>query len=81
MWDLPGAGIKPVSLALAGRFLTTGPPSSCLFDDIHTIRSILMEINPEYSWGLVGLPHVWDHTGFYVLTGNLVKISFVLCVW
>ena len=26
MWDLPGPGIKPVSPALAGRFLTTGPP-------------------------------------------------------
>ena len=26
MWDLPGLGIKPVSPALAGRFLTTGPP-------------------------------------------------------
>ena len=23
-WDLPGPGIKPVSLALQGRFLTTG---------------------------------------------------------
>ena len=26
MWDLPGPGIEPASLALAGRFLTTGPP-------------------------------------------------------
>ena len=26
MWDLPGPGIEPVSLALQGRFLTTGPP-------------------------------------------------------
>ena len=26
MWDLPGPGIKPVSPALAGRFLSTGPP-------------------------------------------------------
>ena len=26
MWDLPGLGIEPVSPALAGRFLTTGPP-------------------------------------------------------
>ena len=25
-WDLPGPGIEPVSPALAGRFLTTGPP-------------------------------------------------------
>ena len=25
MWDLPGAGLEPVSPALAGRFLTTAP--------------------------------------------------------
>ena len=26
MWDLPGPGIEPMSPALAGGFLTTGPP-------------------------------------------------------
>ena len=26
MWDLPGPGIKPMYLALAGGFLTTAPP-------------------------------------------------------
>ena len=26
MWDLPRPGLKPVSAALAGRFLTTAPP-------------------------------------------------------
>ena len=26
MWDLPGAGLEPVSPALAGGFLTTAPP-------------------------------------------------------
>ena len=26
MWNLPGAGMEPVSPALAGGFLTTGPP-------------------------------------------------------
>ena len=35
VWDLPGPGLKPVSPALAGRFLTTTPPgkssSSVLF--------------------------------------------------
>ena len=30
MWDLPGPGIKLVSLALQGRFLTTGPPGKPL---------------------------------------------------
>ena len=28
MWNLPGLGIKPVSSALAGGFLTNGPPGS-----------------------------------------------------
>ena len=28
MWDLPGPGLEPVSLALAGRFLTTEPQGS-----------------------------------------------------
>ena len=26
MWNLPGLGMEPVSLALAGGFLSTGPP-------------------------------------------------------
>ena len=29
-WDLPGPGIRPVSLALAGRFFTTEPPEKPL---------------------------------------------------
>ena len=30
MWDLPGTGLKPMSLALAGGFLTTAPPGKPL---------------------------------------------------
>ena len=30
MWGLPGPGIKPVSPALAGGFLTTAPPGKSL---------------------------------------------------
>ena len=30
MWDLPGSGIKRVSLAFAGRFLTSKPPGKPL---------------------------------------------------
>ena len=36
MWDLPRPGIEPMSPALAGGFLTTGPPgksSHSLFDE------------------------------------------------
>ena len=28
MWNLPRPGIEPISTALAGRFLTTGPPGN-----------------------------------------------------
>ena len=31
MWDIPGPGIKPLSPALQGRFLTTGPQGKPLF--------------------------------------------------
>ena len=30
MWDILRPGIEPVSLALAGRVLTTGPPRNFL---------------------------------------------------
>ena len=30
MWDLPGPGIELLSLALAGGFLTSGPPGKSL---------------------------------------------------
>ena len=32
MWGLPGPGTDLVSLALAGRFLTTGPPGEVLLE-------------------------------------------------
>ena len=34
MWDLPGPGLKPVSPALAGGFLTTAPPGKSQDQDI-----------------------------------------------
>ena len=36
MWDLPGPGIKPMSCALAGGFLTTGTPGKSLLSDFKT---------------------------------------------
>ena len=30
MWNLPGQGMEPMSSALAGTFLTTGPPGKPL---------------------------------------------------
>ncbi|XDA90332.1 hypothetical protein R6Z07F_019925 [Ovis aries] len=33
MWNLPASGIKPMSPALAGSFLTTGPPGKSLLGE------------------------------------------------
>ena len=40
MWDLPGPGIKPVSPALAGGFLTTAPPRKSLESGFFNINLI-----------------------------------------
>ena len=37
MWDLPGPGLKPVSPALAGRFLPIEPPGKPELVSIHRI--------------------------------------------
>ena len=47
MWDLPGPGIEPMSPALAGGFLTTGPPGKS-----H------QQIRPENTSSLFPLPHL-----------------------
>ena len=36
MWDLPGPGLKPMSPALAGGFLTTAPPGS----PVHLLKGL-----------------------------------------
>ena len=47
MWDLPGPGLKPVSHALAGGFLTTAPPgkSHYLISQISKQPSLLCSDN------------------------------------
>ena len=53
MWDLPGPGIEPVSLALAGRFLTTAPQGGPLRGTVNTIF-------PDKEIETQGLPCVSD---------------------
>ena len=43
MWDLPGPGIKPVTLALAGRFFTTELPGK------PNLHDYFVQINAEHS--------------------------------
>ena len=40
-WDFPGSGIEPMSPALAGGFLTHGPPGKPPIVDILTSRCLL----------------------------------------
>ena len=47
--DLPGSGIKPVSPALAGGFLTIGPPGKSL--DV---------ISKAMNWKQLSLPEIRD---------------------
>ena len=60
LWDLPRLGIKPVSPALAGRFLTTGPPGKSKFA-LLCIRTA--PIYPHWEHHLLNL-----HPRFYSFT-------------
>ena len=47
IWDSPGSGLKPVSPALAGGFLTTAPPGKpdlCLLDCYNLIHKTCLII-------------------------------------
>ena len=63
MWNLPGPGIKPMPLALAGRFLSTEPPGkpwagTFLLDGSYSDTSALPLLGPDkclkinVSWAL-----------------------------
>ena len=65
MWDLPGPGLKPVSPALAGGFLTTAPPgtsnkyilftavSNTYYSDWHIITT--KDDGDDYSYSYIVL--------------------------
>ena len=60
MWDLPRPGLEPVSPALAGGFLTPGPPgkSLYLFLEAHVLIHFHIEqegvvLPPWVDWGFL----------------------------
>ena len=67
MWDLPGPGLEPVSLVLAGRFLTTEPPGKPLVfsfeirDDTSTFlvewRHLCLSSTQQRAWTKVKHKH------------------------
>ena len=69
MWDLPGPGMEPVSSALAGRFLTTGPPVCESFSHVRlfvtpwTVASkvpLFMDFSRQEYWSELPLPSPGD---------------------
>ena len=50
MWDLPRPGLKPVSPALAGGFLTTAPPGKPKLNMILTLTSPHILPLPTFSY-------------------------------
>ena len=81
MWDLPRPGTKPVSLALQGRFLTTGPsgrPQQVTFcvSLLHYQRSPL-ETLKSYCYS----PHSL-FLAFMLGIGVIIKMTshFALCL-
>ena len=47
MWNLPGPGIKPTSPALAGGFLTTGPPGKSNLSAFYRLRKLTNSREPN----------------------------------
>ena len=55
MWDLPRPGLEPVSLALAGRFLTTAPPGKpinlyfLMANDVEHLNVLICQLSTSFS--------------------------------
>ena len=78
MWDLPRPGLEPVSLALAGGFLTTAPPgkpgpvllighvfvcSFCRWDECwEPSKYGISPLREGLKWDLIGLPYFGTST-------------------
>ena len=75
MWDLPGAGVEPVSPALAGRFLTTASPGKSLiypFNYALIQRGNHSEYNLAYSCQSFFNTYIFQRS-YYVIS-NFVLI-------
>ena len=49
LWDLPGPGIEPVSPALTGRFLTSGPPGKAQAPTLESVEGIRWWVSGQDS--------------------------------
>ena len=57
MWDLPGAGIEPMSLMLAARFLTTGPPGKSKYSLF--FKQVFKNVKTSSGWSSWQVNQFW----------------------
>ena len=77
MWDLPGPGLKPMSSALTGRFLTTVPPGK---PDAGFLKWVWKDFFLFYFWE--SLRKICINYSLYVWLNSPVKPSgpgFLVC--
>ena len=74
IWNLPGPGFEPMSPALAGEFLTTGPSGRSL------VVVLNLHFSDEYCWGLVVFAHLplWSVSVFCSFWAELCGF-FLIC--
>ena len=80
MWDLPRSGLKPVSPALAGRFLTTVPPGKPFIPFYcHIIFPVW--IYTTFCLSIYQLMNFWIVSTFWLLWIMLLQtfIGKILC--
>ena len=71
MWDLPGPGLKPVSPALAGGFLTTAPPGKSLL-------SVFL-ISRKFFWNFFFFKYLFFYLLMAVLGLRFCARAFSSC--
>ena len=90
MWDLPGPGLKPVSLVLAGGILncwtTREAPLFLSFIDIQLIYSVVLVSSVQQSESVFNF---FSHIGHYRVLNRapwaiqqvLISYLFIICVY
>ena len=88
MWDLPRAGLEPVSPALAGRFSTTAPPGKPLsYFALHVTYILYKDVVHmhilNYSWILAKVlllcMQVFNVNKFHCFMNLILFLTFSLC--
>ena len=94
-WDIPGPGMQPMSPALAGRFLTTGPPRKFFFfgqttwllgSQLDQGSSLTVKVSSPNYWTTREFPHslfvfILRRYLFEILSHQKKKKRFLLVVY